>query len=105
MKLYFRKGEDSCYTIEAHREYMKENNIDQLELTIAEREKATGYFWCKHFGEVGAVGESCGKVCGVYAPRNGKNGRCRHSENLYAHTEKTIIINRSENPDSSKPKN
>ena len=102
MKLYFRKDDDHCYTIEAHREYMKENGIEQMELIVAEREKATVYFWCKHFGAIGEVGESCGKVCEAYAPRNGKNGRCRYSGSLYAHTEKRIIINSSENPDSSK---
>ena len=92
MKLYFRQDEDEfCTTIEAHKEYMRENDITELTIYQAKRTTGTGYFWCTHFHEVGEVGEGCGKECEAYSPRNGKNGRCRYSGYLYETDKKRIL--------------
>jgi len=72
---------------------MKENGINQMQAFEAKIEHNTGYFFCRHFLEVGEVGQGCGKRCKQYKPRNGKNGRCINSANVYEHTDKSIIIN------------
>jgi hypothetical protein len=71
---------------------MKEEGIDEIELIEAEMEAGTGYFYCTQYGECGIVGESCGKFCDEYKPRNGKNGRCRFSANTYEQTEKHFTL-------------
>jgi len=47
-------------------------------------ERHSEFFFCRHHQEVGLKGEgTCGVQCDSYAPRNGKNGRCRHSAHCY----------------------
>lgn len=91
-KLYFQKSDENCYSKEYHLEYMQENNIQQMELFESKVETGNGMFFCKHFFEIGEVNGTCGKICEAYAPRNGKNGRCRHSGHTYEQTEKSIIL-------------
>ncbi len=92
-KYYFRKNEENCYKIEAHLDYMQENNINKMEVFEAKREKATGYFFCKYHLEVGEVAQSCGKQwCENYVPNNGKNGRCKHYGYVYEQTDKKRLL-------------
>ena len=95
MKYYFSKDYDDgerCYTLQFFRDYMKENNLLTLELIEAKIETGTNYFYCLEFGEVGETGEGCGKICRMYAPRNGKNGRCRHHANCYIPTKNILTF-------------
>lgn len=94
MKYYFSKtmGEERCHTKADIIDYMKMNHINEMEVNEAQIEVGTSYFYCRYYDEVGEVGESCGKVCGKYKPRNGKNGRCIYSDNCYIPTDKTIIL-------------
>ena len=91
-KKYFQKDDESCYSLQYHIDYMKENNITELEVFEAKAEFGTGYFYCKEFFDVGEVGEGCGKECKSYSPMNGKTGRCRHSGYVYEQTDKIKII-------------
>lgn len=93
-KMYFLKGcEEVCATLEYWKEYLKENNLEELELYKAKRETGTGYFFCKEFGEVGEVNEGCGRLCEKYKPNNGKNGRCKHYGYCYEPlTDKVIVL-------------
>ena len=91
-KYYFEHNAEYCYSKERHLEQMKENGEHTREVFEAKRETGQDYFFCKEFGEVGMVGESCGKQCSEYKPRNGKNGRCVHSGYCYEQTEKRIIL-------------
>jgi hypothetical protein len=86
-KLYFQDYDENCYPIDYHLDYMKENNIKEMDVFKAERETGTGYFFCKEFMEIGETGESCGKMCEKYIPNNGKNGRCKHYGYVYNQTD------------------
>jgi len=78
-KLYFSDiEEDMAYTVEYLICEMKERNISELNVFIAEREIGVDHFFCKAIGKSGLKGEGCGKECDMYWPRNGKNGCCRH---------------------------
>jgi len=92
MKKYFSDIDECCYPLSHYKEYMAENNIKELKLFEAKMEVGNEYFYCREFFEIGQVGESCGKVCDEYAPRNGKNGRCIHSANIYEQTEIVKIL-------------
>jgi hypothetical protein len=91
-KFYSSKYEDECYQKQHFIEYMIENNLSEIELTEEKQMNNSGYFWCTEFLEMGEVGESCGKICKKYIPRNGKNGRCRFSNNVYESTDKKITL-------------
>ena len=89
-RYYFSSdNEESCHTLD----YFRESILSGDELTVypAKMIVGGGFFYCRYVEDVGEVGEGCGKVCDWYSPRNGKNGRCRHSANCYE-------------PDYSKPK-
>jgi hypothetical protein len=90
--LYFEKDSDMCYTIQAHFEAMKEQDIKQMTVFKAKVERGTGMFFCKAFGEVGEAGEGCGKECSEYNPRNGKSGICKHYGYVYEQTDKKLIL-------------
>lgn len=92
-KYYFKDNDDLCYTLEYHKEWMKGTNVKKLKLFEAERVTGEGYFYCSYYNEPGITGDSdCGKTCEGYKPRNGKNGRCKHSGHCYEPTDKYIIL-------------
>ena len=91
-KLYFKHDDEGCYTLNHHQEYMKDNFIDEMILFEAKRETGMGYFYCREYGEIGEVGEGCGKLCDGYKPNNGKNGRCKHYGWCYEQTENKFIL-------------
>ena len=92
-KFYFREHDDErCYLKKDIIEDMKENGITELKIFEAERLTGESFFWCSEFQDVGEVGESCGKMCPKYKPRNGKNGRCRFSGYCYEPTDKSEIL-------------
>jgi hypothetical protein len=79
MDNYFRTlDSEYCFPIQSHLDYMKENNIHQMTIYKARQVHGTGMFYCQAFGEIGEVGEGCGKACDLYKPRNGKSGICTH---------------------------
>ncbi|HMR88761.1 MAG TPA: hypothetical protein PKD51_11440 [Saprospiraceae bacterium] len=75
--------ESVCYTKDSILQKLTDNNLTESEGTKAVMQKRSEYFWCSHFGDIGLVGDGCGKECVKYSPRNGKNGRCRFSSNIY----------------------
>lgn len=98
-KLYFDAdrfdaGDDTikCYALRFHLQELQEEDLTHRRLYPAFPEKGTGYFYCRHHGEVGEKGEGCGRQCVAYAPRNGKNGRCRHSAHCYDADTKTAVL-------------
>jgi hypothetical protein len=92
-KYYFRDDDEddgvNCYQKSAIIEQMKDEGLTELTVIEAKRETSMGYFFCQEWGEVGEVGESCGKQCDKYIPNNGKNGRCKHYGWCYEPTERT----------------
>lgn len=73
-KYYFRKEESIlCHPIEYFIDWMRENGVNEMTIYRAEIERNSGYFFCKHHGEVGEKNNTtCGKKwCNHYASRNG----------------------------------
>ena len=92
-RFYFRQDDDTCYKIENHLEYMIENHIEEMDIFLAKRETNSGYFFCKHFNEVGEKSEGvCGKMCKAYQPRNGKSGSCKFAGYVYEKTDKCFSL-------------
>ena len=82
-KYYFDGNEEEhCYTLDCFIERLG-GWLDEITVYPAVMVVGVGVYYCQKFGEVGEVGEGCGKQCSEYKPRNGKNGRCRHSANCY----------------------
>jgi len=48
-KLYFRFDDEICYPLSSHIQYMKENQINHMEVAEAKIERGTGWFFCQHF--------------------------------------------------------
>ena len=91
MKKYFNVEDDEfCYPLD----YFIDNlEPDQKEIVLYEAKMDVGepYFFCTQSGCVGEVGESCGKDCEDYEPRNGKSGRCKYSKNCYSPVKKVLV--------------
>lgn len=85
MAIYFDNSEEGfAYGIKYYKEYLIENNEESIRLWKAIIEHGTDHFYCSHFDGFGSKYEGeCGRMCEGYAPRNGKNGRCRYSKNCY----------------------
>lgn len=97
MKYYFEKigktdYSELCYPRSHYIELMKERDITEIEVYPAKIVYGEDYFWCHAISEPGMKGESCGKFCPDYKPRNGKNGRCVHHGHCYEPADKSIII-------------
>lgn len=83
-----------CYDSSYFIEYMKEHNLNEIEVYKAIPDKFNdGSFWCKHGAFCGDDSSlNCGKICNNYIPKNGKNGCCKHYTNtLYVKGEKVIL--------------
>jgi hypothetical protein len=46
-KYYFRDYNDYCYTIDCHKEYMKENGITEMIIYEAKVDRGIGFFFVK----------------------------------------------------------
>lgn len=71
---FLSPDDERCYTLSALRQL---HPNERLQLWTGKPYKLEGYFWCRHYEEMGETGH-CGKACEAYAPCNGKSGRCRH---------------------------
>lgn len=103
MKLYSDNQTEMCYPLKVWRNRIAKRNIQSITLTEMQVMKNSGFFWCKEFQSIGDVSEkSCGKMCELYRPRNGKNGRCKSSKSPYepADNGNTVTLtNPNYNPD------
>lgn len=92
-KCYFREDDpEMCCTIDVHLDHMAMNRIEKMEVFEAKIERGTGYFYCLKHSEIGEVGESCGKLCKAYDPRNRKSGICKHYGHVYEQTDKSKTL-------------
>ena len=82
-----------CIRISSHIEEMKQADIDEITLNLAERETGTTHFYCHELGFVGEKSEGgCGRECKAYAPRNGKSGACKHIGYTYDNTGRMFLL-------------
>jgi len=96
MKKYFDTNGDMCfcYELKHFKNYGKELILEEAEPSYGD-----GTFYCSALGEVGLVADNgCGKECSEYDPRNGKNGRCRHSSPTYVGSGKFFIFDEKNKP-------
>lgn len=73
-----------CYMKDCIIDMMKYKGIKEVKAYEAMKETDNDFFWCKEFGDVGEKGQSCGKNCPSYTPKNGKSGCCKYVGNLYS---------------------
>jgi len=98
MKRYFINYMDDhdedfyCMPISAVKAEMKERGLIEAVLTEAKLMKANGeYLFCLDVSDWSESG-NCGRICDGYAPRNGKNGICKHYRQGYEPTGITRTI-------------
>ena len=93
-RYYFREDDDErCYLKKDIIQDMKENGMELLKVFEAKIATGEDYAYCSKYQDAIEVRSGdCGKLCPDYQPRNGKNGRCRHSKNCYDPTDDFIIL-------------
>ena len=83
-KFYFSElNEEKCYTRKSMLDWMEGEGMVELKVYPAIMMTGENFFYCTVHEFCGESGEGCGKECEEYEPRNGKNGRCRYSNNCY----------------------
>lgn len=84
-KQYFTDfDEEHLLTIPAIIIEMEERELTETIISEAVRETGVDHFWCKAEGESFEKEEdTCGRECGDYEPRNGKNGCCKYRGYCY----------------------
>lgn len=91
MKKYFIEIEDeTCGDIEVVKDFMRSNDMVQLDVFEAKRDVGSDFFFCRDSWEAGEKGY-CGASCNSYEPRNKKNGICIHNAPVYDTGEKVTI--------------
>lgn len=92
-------GDDNilAYSAAEHADEINGSNVEQRRLYRARPMHGVEFFWCTALHEVGLKGEGCGRQCDSYEPRNGKNGRCRHSAPCYEADRTEVLV--LQNPD------
>ena len=95
MKYYFEDSDsEMCHQECYFQDMMCFDGKSEMELFEAIPDKTGGgIFWCKLLAFCGDdTGDSCGKQCEDYEPRNGKSGCCKHHTSwLYIHGNKIIL--------------
>ena len=95
-KYYFSDNdEENCFTLEVHKQQMKENEETERTVFKAVKSDVKDWFYCKAIGEVSVKapeGEPCGKECELYEPRNGKSGCCKSFATLYTSSDESKVI-------------
>jgi len=85
--------DDICIRISSHIEDMKQADLEEITLYLAERETGVSHFYCRELGFVGEKSEGgCGRECKHYAPRNGKSGACKHIGYTYDNTGRMFLL-------------
>ena len=95
MKYYYSNElcDDGVMTLEEAKETLKEDDVEEIELEEMKRDYG-GEMYCNKNEEFPEKGY-CGLSCSMYAPRNGKSGRCRYLENGFTGTGKKFILTKS----------
>jgi hypothetical protein len=94
MKYYFKPHDDEfCYPLSVIKSEMEEDGIDQMTVTLAQREIDSDCFFCQYHQEALLKEDgTCGRHCEGYQPRNGNSGICRHWGFCYERTNTTKTI-------------
>ena len=82
-KYYFMtKDDENCYTLDYIKQWMIDNNIEEMIIYEAKKSDIKDFFFCRFIGEVGEKDNSCGKQCEDYIPRNKISGCCKFYSHL-----------------------
>jgi hypothetical protein len=93
-RLYFEnENSEICYLEEHFMDIMRCDGVYEMTVMTAIPDKTSGVFWCSMHCFCGDDSkDTCGKQCKQYAPRNGKNGCCKHyTTTVYLHGENVIL--------------
>jgi len=94
MKYYYSsEGCDYVCILDEFKEIMLEGGEEEIALEEMKRDYG-GEMYCNKNEEFPEKGY-CGLSCSMYAPRNGKSGRCRYLENGFIGTGKKFILTKS----------
>lgn len=93
-RLFYSKIDDDCWRLDFYKEWMIGFGFASIELTLAERLTGTDIFFCRCHNGIGDKGESCGRLCKGYDPKNGKSGACKHVGFVYEETGKKFTLKR-----------
>jgi hypothetical protein len=89
--------EEWCYSESYIRDVMEDEEIEEITVYRAQREKNADSFYCHEYGQVGLKSETeCGKSCQGYAPRNGRSGICKHHSNTWESTDEAVTLRKSD---------
>lgn len=94
MKYFFEFPDgEAAFTKEYFIEQMKDNGLTEMQVFPAKMITGESFAWCTKFNDaVETQAGDCGRWCTEYKPRNGKNGRCRFSNNCYEAVEIPITL-------------
>ena len=86
---------ENVYSKEEIVNALKRENILNVHVFLAVKNKYSEFFYCKKYREVyekDGEWDSCGKTCGFYTPKNGKSGCCKYRQKADTYTEGTEYI-------------
>ncbi|MCE5226491.1 MAG: hypothetical protein LLG05_11635 [Porphyromonadaceae bacterium] len=90
-KYFFGPSSDEmCYDEGYWYDYMFDEGLTSLVVCEARVIRNADDFWCASFHDMYGKG-GCGKECKRYAPRNGKNGICKHNRPVYEKGNKVTL--------------
>jgi hypothetical protein len=93
MKLYFHALEDRfCYPLADIKAFMYQEDIKELKVFEAERDKVPGMFFCQKTWEPTEKGFCSKNNCSHYTPKNKVSGCCKYYGHLYTPSEKERIV-------------
>lgn len=86
-----------CYSEKYIRQTMEDEEIEEITVYLARREKNPQGFYCREDGEVYLKEDmQCGIGCMAYAPRNGKSGICKHHRGTWEATDEKVSFRRND---------
>ena len=94
MKYYFENiDSERCYSIDYFYEQLNDNELTEMRIYPAKIIYGEFVAWCTKYNDaIETQRGDCGRICEDYKPRNGKNGRCKFSNNCYEPSDKPILI-------------
>ena len=92
-KLYLCESlSDYVLTMADVHDLMGENDIESIQVHEAVPMSMKSFFHCGWVDEpTENEGDTCGRICDGYTPRNGKSGICKHKRRTYREGKKVFV--------------
>ena len=82
--------ENFACTLDIFKDIMLDENLKEIKLEEQKRDIG-GEMWCS-LKDLFVKKWDCGRLCNIYNPCNGKNGRCRHLKNGFIKTGRKFLL-------------